>query len=166
MPRLCPSAASTSPPPPTKRNLQLEKAKTLYQFCLNEGSVDGVIGFVKHHLTSDPERTDIVHDLLGFLAAQMLKMNKAKREEIRGFLHWLERESGAKIEALQNKTAIQSYFDLSLDDLLGILKKKPSLHPNRSIKPRFPRIAGARVYRQPRQTHPLAHPHSGYRRAY
>ena len=109
--------------PADERNLQLEKAKTLYQFCLNKGSVDCVIGFVKHHLAADPERADIVHDLLGFLAAQMLEMNKAKGAEIRGFLHWLEQESGAKIEALQNKTAIQSYFDLSLDNLLGILKK-------------------------------------------
>ena len=109
--------------PADERNLQLEKAKTLYQFCLNEGSVDGVIGFVKHHLTSDPERTDIVHDLLAFLAAQMLEMNKAKGAEIRGFLHWLEREIGVEIETLQNKTAIQNYFDLSLDDLLGILRR-------------------------------------------
>ncbi len=109
--------------PTDERDHQLQKAKTLYQFCLNEGSVDCVIGFVKHHLAIDPERSDVVHDLLGFLAAQMLKMNKAKREEISGFLHWLEQESGAKIETLQNKTAIQSYFNLPLDDLLGILKK-------------------------------------------
>ena len=109
--------------PADERNLQLEKAKILYQFCLNEGSVDCVIGFVKHHLAADPERADIVHDLLGFLAAQMLEMNKAKGAEIRGFLRWLEREIGVEIDVLQNKTAIQRYFNLPLDDLLGILKK-------------------------------------------
>ena len=98
--------------PADERNLQLEKAKPLYQFCLNEGSVDCVIGFVKDHLTVDPERSDVVHDLLAFLAEQMLEMNKAKGEEIRGFLHWLEREIGVEIETLQNKTAIQRYFNL------------------------------------------------------
>jgi hypothetical protein len=109
--------------PTDERDRQLEKAKTLYQFCLNKGSIDCVLGFVKDHLTADPERSDVVHDLLAFLAEQMLEMNKAKGEEIRGFLRWLEREIGVEIETLQNKTAIQSYFNLPLDDLLGILKR-------------------------------------------
>ena len=106
-----------------ERDRQLEKAKTLYQFCLDKGSTDCVLGFVKSHLTADPERSDIVHDLLAFLAEGMVEMNKAKGEEIRGFLRWLEREIGCKIDTLKNKTAIQSYFDLSLEELLGILKK-------------------------------------------
>ena len=109
--------------PAEERDRQLEKAKTLYQFCLNKGSVDCVLGFVKHHLTADPERADLVHDLLAFLAEQMVEMNRAKGEEIRGFLHWLKREIGVEIDTLKNKTAIQSYFGLSLDGLLNILKK-------------------------------------------
>ena len=51
---------------------------------------------MKHHLTADPERSDIVHDLLAFQAEQMVEMNKAKGEEIRGFLRWLEREIGVR----------------------------------------------------------------------
>ena len=109
--------------PADERDRQLEKAKTLYQFCLNKGSVDCVLGFVKHHLTADPERADLVHDLLAFLAEQMLEMNRAKGEEIRGFLHWLEREIGVEIDTLKNKTAIQNYFHLSFARLLEILKK-------------------------------------------
>ena len=109
--------------PAEERDRQLEKAKTLYQFCLNKGSVDCVLGFVKHHLTADPERADLVHDLLAFLAEQMLEMNRAKGEEIRGFLHWLEREIGVEIDTLKNKTAIQSYFNLSFEALLEILKR-------------------------------------------
>jgi hypothetical protein len=53
----------------------------------------------------------------------MIEMNKAKGEEIRGFLRWLGREIRVKIDTLQNKTALQSYFGLSLDDVLEILKK-------------------------------------------
>ena len=109
--------------PDDERARQLEKAKRLYEFCLSKGSTECVLGFVKHHLASDPERADIVHDLLAFLAEQMVEMNKAKGEEIRNFLHWLGREIGKEIDSLQNKTAIQSYFDLSYDQLLGILKK-------------------------------------------
>ena len=109
--------------PADERNRQLEKAKTLYQFCLNKGSTDCVLGFVKYHLTAEPERTDIVHDLLAFLAEGMLEMHKTKGEEIRGFIHWLEREIGVEIDALKNKTAIQGYFDLSFEKLLEILKR-------------------------------------------
>ena len=108
--------------PADERDRQLEKAKTLYQFCLNSGSIDCVLGFVKHHLTADPERSDVVHDLLAFLAEEMIEMNKAKGEEMRGFLRWLEREIGVKIDTLKNKTKIENYFDLSLEELLEILK--------------------------------------------
>ena len=109
--------------PADERDRQLEKAKTLYQSCLNKGETDCVLGFVKGRLTADPECSDLVHDLLAFLAEQMIEMNRAKGEEIRGFLRWLEREIGVEIDTLKNKTAIQSYFELSLEGLLDILKK-------------------------------------------
>ena len=115
--------------PADERDRQLEKAKILYQRCLNRGSTDCVLGFVKHHLAADPERSDVVHDLLAFLAEQMVEMNKAKGEEIRGFLRWLEREIGAEIDTLKNKTKIQGYFDLSLEELLDSLKQnRRSIH--------------------------------------
>ncbi|MCW7076767.1 MAG: hypothetical protein OCU18_05710 [Candidatus Syntrophoarchaeum sp.] len=50
-----------------------------------------------------------MHDLLAFLAEQMITMNKHKNEEVKGFLEWLEREIGAKIEDLQLKTKIKEY---------------------------------------------------------
>lgn len=108
--------------PATERDRQLEKAKNLYQLCLDRGSIDCVLGFVKHHLTADPERSDVVHDLLAFLAEEMVEMNKTKGEEIRGFLRWLEREIEVEIDTLKNKTKIYAYFDLSLEELLGILR--------------------------------------------
>ena len=77
---------------------------------------------MKHHLAADPERADIVHDLLAFLAEEMVEMNKTKGGEIRGFLRWLEREIGVEIDTLKNKTKIQGYFDLSPEELLEILR--------------------------------------------
>ena len=108
--------------PADERDRQLEKAKTLYQRCLDKGSTDCVLGFVRDHLTADPERSDVVHDLLAFQAEGMVEMNKTKGEEIRGFLRWLEHEIGAEIDTLKNKTAIQDYFNLSFERLLEILK--------------------------------------------
>ena len=78
---------------------------------------------MKHHLAANPERSDVVHDLLAFLAEEMIEMNKTKGEEIRGFLRWLEREIRVEIDTLKNKTAIQGYFNLSLEELLEILKR-------------------------------------------
>jgi hypothetical protein len=86
-------------------------------------------------------RNDTVHDFLAYLAEQMIEMNKNKNEEKQGFLKWLEREIGAEIEALTNKTAIKEYYEHSFDNLLEVLKKnktKLSIDPaNRKIQESF-----------------------------
>lgn len=83
-------------------------------------------------------RTDTVHDFLAYLAGQMIEMNKTKNDEIKGFLKWLEREIGAGIDTLTNKTAIKEYHDNDFNHLLDVLKKnknKISVDPtNRKIQ--------------------------------
>ncbi len=69
------------------------------------------------------ERSDVVHDLLAFLAERMLEMNKAKQQEIRGFLGWLEGYLGAMVEDLTPKTKLQSYYEHDYESLLAVLKK-------------------------------------------
>lgn len=79
-------------------------------------------------------RTDTVHDFVAYLAGQMIEMNKEKQDETKGFLEWLEREIGAKIENLTNKTKIKAYHEHSFDDLLVVLKqnqRKLQIDPNR-----------------------------------
>jgi hypothetical protein len=53
----------------------------------------------------------------------MIAMNKEKHAEITGFLKWLERQIGARVDELSNKTTIQAYHDSDLDTLLEILRK-------------------------------------------
>jgi hypothetical protein len=72
---------------------------------------------------ADQEKSDVVHDLLAFLAERMLEMNKQKQQEIRGFLGWLEGYVGAKVEGLTPKTKLQSYYEHDYDSLLAVLKK-------------------------------------------
>ncbi len=87
--------------------------------------------FIETELSAN--RTDVVHDALAFLAGLMIEMNKAKNEEINGFLKWLEREIGAEIEGLANKTAIKEYHKHSFEHLLDVLKKnkkKISINPS------------------------------------
>jgi hypothetical protein len=72
---------------------------------------------------ADQERSDVVHDLLTFLAERMLEMNKEKQKEIKGFLGWLEGFVGAKVEDLTPKTKLQSYYEHDYEGFLAVLKK-------------------------------------------
>jgi len=80
------------------------------------------------------ERSDVVHDLLAHLADEMIRMNKEKQEEIRGFLAWLEEFGGARVDDLSNKTKVSAYYEIEFSELLGVLKKnkrKLACDPNR-----------------------------------
>lgn len=90
-----------------------------------------ILSWVETELSEN--RNDTVHDLLAYLAEQMIEMNKAKNEEIRGFLKWLEREIGVAVEELTNKTAIKEYHSHGFEQFLDVLKKnkkKISIDPS------------------------------------
>ena len=94
---------------------------------------------------ADQEKSDVVHDLLAFLAERMLEMNKQKQQEIKGFLGWLEGYLGAKVEDLTPKTKLQSYYEHDYEGLMAVLKKNskklaidPALRkPGEDIKAEF-----------------------------
>ena len=85
------------------------------------------------------EQSDVVHDILAFLAEQMIEMNKEKQKEIKGFLEWFEmqlkikpnRKNNTGIEAFMSKTRLKNYLGdyqkneehLSFDELWQILEK-------------------------------------------
>lgn len=120
--------------PAKERKRLLEKGKKLYEHCMAKGDQLCVTGFVEHCLAQKPEQADVVHDLLAFLAEQMIDMNKQKHAEVKGFLMWLEREIKTKIEDLTNKTKVKEYHEGSFEELLEILKanrKKLGIDPGR-----------------------------------
>lgn len=84
-------------------------------------NVGDILRWVESELSEN--RNDTIHDLLAYLAAQMIEMNKAKNQEIKGFLKWLEREIGVAVEELTNKTAIKEYHTHNFDQFLELLKK-------------------------------------------
>jgi len=69
------------------------------------------------------EQSDVVHDVLAFLAEKMIEYNKEKNKEIKSFLGWLERDIGIKVEDLTGKTTIKKYHEATVDNLISILKK-------------------------------------------
>ena len=76
-------------------------------------------------------QADVVHDLLVFLAGEMIAMNKSRQEEMKGFLAYLSREVRADLNDLTGKTTLFNYLGdyqkseepASLDSILGVLRK-------------------------------------------
>ena len=104
---------------PAARRAELaEKGRKLYERSLSERSYEYILGFVDHHLKQEPEESDVVHDLLAFLAEQMIELNKHKQAEQQRFLDWLEtalkirpdRQGNTGLDALTNKTKVRGYL--------------------------------------------------------
>jgi hypothetical protein len=106
-----------------RRQHSLEKLIKSYQ------EKQEILKEIEEHIRR--EETDIVHDILAYLAEQMIEINREKQKEIKSFLRYLERIIGSAIDNLTNKSKIQNYLGdyqksephLSCDQLWEILKK-------------------------------------------
>jgi hypothetical protein len=101
-----------------------------------------VLGFVEHHLSKQPEESDVVHDLLAFLAEEMIRLNQGKRAAMKEFLKWLvttlkilpDKDGKKGIDVLTGKSKIADYPAdyqkgepvLAWEELLDILRKNKS----------------------------------------
>jgi len=65
--------------PADTRAVLLEKGQALLHICTDKGDQDCIIGFVEHQLDQKPERADVVHDLLAYLAEQMIDLHKERQ---------------------------------------------------------------------------------------
>jgi hypothetical protein len=122
-----------------QRAYYLAKAKNLYAYCLDKNEQNCLPGFVNHHLSQEVEESDVVHDLLAFLAEEMIRLNKEKRTLQREFLAWLvtflnilpAKEGHTGIDVLTGKAKLADYPGdyqkgeppLATDQLLEILRK-------------------------------------------
>lgn len=77
----------------------------------------------KGNLLIEKEKSDVIHDLLVYIAEQIIEMNKEKNKEVNGFLKWLEHEIGRKIDGLIGKTLLKNYHDNDFAAFLAVLKK-------------------------------------------
>jgi len=147
--------------PKEDREKSVEEGKKLYEKYLENGNCDSLLFFTDQRLkrqyipdpglaekhNTDPfnkdfqikkgelvEQSDVIHDLLAFLAEKMIEYNKEKNKEIKSFLEWLEREAGAKVEDLTRKTTIKKYHETTADNLINVFKKnkkKLQIDPSR-----------------------------------
>jgi hypothetical protein len=125
--------------PPNERASYLEKARNLYAYCLDKDDQACVLGFVEHHLSKETEESDVVHDLLAFLAEEMIRLNKEKRGAHKEFLDWLvttlkllpDKDGRKGIDVLTGKSKLVDYPGdyqkgeppREFEELLEILRK-------------------------------------------
>jgi hypothetical protein len=93
-----------------------DEAKSLYQRYLNDNNNDPILNFVRHHLSQEPEASDVVHDLLAYLAEEMLHLNEKKQGIQKTFLHYLtdalharEKSGRAGLGDLTGKSRLLNY---------------------------------------------------------
>jgi Alw26I/Eco31I/Esp3I family type II restriction m6 adenine DNA methyltransferase len=115
-----------------ERKQLLGKAKKLYQEYLDNQKRDKILAFVAERLPAkedgmpdmEHEQSDVVHDLLAFLAKGMTILNEEKQSKIKHFLTWLEKEIiKGSVEDQKNKTKIRNFHEGSLEELMDVLKK-------------------------------------------
>ncbi len=117
--------------PSDRRQQALENLITFYHQYQTDHKLDSILSQCEQHLNQEPEEADVIHDLLAYLAEQMIELNQQKQTEIKSFLKWLERFIGCPIDTLNNKSKIQNYLgnyyknepNLSFNDLIEIFKK-------------------------------------------
>ncbi len=116
----------------TTRKKMVEKMKTMDEnFKYNE-----VLNNVEECLPKDKkgnfitnkEKSDVVHDLLAYLAEHMITMNKKKQMLSSKFLTWLESEIiKGSINDLKNKTKVREFYKYGLEELISVLKQNSIL---------------------------------------
>jgi uncharacterized protein YaaN involved in tellurite resistance len=113
--------------PEKERKEFFEEAVELY----DDSKYEDISKWAEYELAL--KRKDTIHDFLANLAERMIDMNRKKNNEVKGFLKWLEREIGAEIDTLTNKTGIKEYHNHDFNHLLDFLKKnkkKLSIDPS------------------------------------
>jgi len=118
---------------------QLEKKHPLDPALVEKHNADPLNKDFQLDPSAPCEQSDVIHDLLAFLAEQMIELNRQKQEKMRAFIKWLEAELEVQvdkkghtgIEALTGKTKLKNYLGdyqkgegaLPFDELWEILRK-------------------------------------------
>jgi Alw26I/Eco31I/Esp3I family type II restriction m6 adenine DNA methyltransferase len=107
----------------TRRAALAAAAKKVYASALAAEDDSGVLIFVQEQLLANPGRSDVVHDLLAFLAGRMMDLNQRQRAVARQFLTDLKDFHGIDARALNPKTKLDEFWKLDTAEVFAHLKK-------------------------------------------
>lgn len=122
--------------PEQERDQLVVAGKKLYHAYLKSKNWSKLLTFAAQRLLrkadgtpdTEHEQSDVLHDLLAFLAEQMTRLNKEKQSAIKSFLNWLEKEIlKGSVEDQKNKTKIKDFHENTFEDLLDVLKKNKAI---------------------------------------
>lgn len=103
--------------PSETRAIELARIRDLVE----SRRVDEALALAKSYLPKSP---DIVHDILAYLAEQMIALHQSRQVEVKGFLAWLVHEIGATLDDLNGKTTLKNYLgDYQKDESPATLEK-------------------------------------------
>ncbi len=88
-----------------ERKTAVSHPKSLYQ----QADYPAILHWTAAELSAD--RNDTVHDLLVFLAEEMMRLNQEKQVEVNGFLDWLAEYTELPIDEWQLKTIARAYYE-------------------------------------------------------
>ena len=119
------------------RKALFEEAKKLYQKYLVTKDYNIISDFIEDRLPKDKkgdliienEESDIIYDILIYLAEQIIELNKQKNEVITEFIEWFEKELDTKIENMIHKKKLIFYYDLDCNEFLDVLGKNQAQIP-------------------------------------
>lgn len=117
-----------------ERRRKLEQSQETYLAGLDTGSGEELLTMVDGWMKK--EQLDIVHDLLAWLANQMMEANSLLRKEADGFLRHMEREIGIAVEELSSRTTLTKYHYHSFEDILAVLTTPANRRRLRGFNPR------------------------------
>jgi hypothetical protein len=80
------------------------------QGLMGNQNTQNTLTFVESRLSATPEEADAVHDLLAYLAEQMIDLNKQKQGEMKRFLTWLEGVLKVSVDEMTGKSKLRNYI--------------------------------------------------------
>jgi hypothetical protein len=105
--------------PESKRDSFIDKASHLYQRSLLDGNLEGVLGFVAEQFAAKPERADVIHDLLTFLAERMTSLSRDKNAAAKQFATDLKDFYGVDVHSLKPKTKLDEFWKLEAAEVFS-----------------------------------------------
>lgn len=106
--------------PAAERKRLAKKGPELYESAVKKNDAAVVLRFAEQQFAAD--HSDVVHDLLAFLAERMMELNREKRDAARQFLTDLEDFHGIDAHALTPKTKLDQFWRLGTSDFFAHLR--------------------------------------------
>jgi len=101
------------------RNRRVQRAQRLD----SQDDERAVLGVIEDALATEPEETDIAHDLLAYLALQMTDVTSEERAEATAFLDWLTGYTRLPIDQWRLKTVLKAYWQQGWDEFQRALRQ-------------------------------------------